>query len=186
MSESNPDANDIEPDDYEQKATELMEKAAEHREAAEQEQQEMLDAVAEGEDWNVEETEWVELGNVDLEVKTWIGGEVIEDVAQLEEMQGMDDPRAARKGLETNIRMLTEQTETVKHGGNVFSNDNTIQQFWQGYVDRFGDKGILRAIDAVTEPIETEEQRKQDVVESFPAKKRGGRDGSWNRGNRES
>jgi hypothetical protein len=155
------------PDIDAEKQRELIEKTKEAKESAEQQHNEMLEAVAEGEDWNVEDYEWVELGGVELKVKTWLPGDTMDRMGALGEAAETQDPSAAREMVHGGIESLTTQTEIIQSGGAVFETNSDIRQFWQNYTEKWGNKGLEKAIETVMGPIEDEQERKEETMRSF-------------------
>lgn len=158
--------------EHTEKGLELLEQAAQSKARNESRHNDMLEAVAEGEDWNVEDYEWVSLGGLELKVKTWIPGDVMDRMGGLAEMAESENPAVARDAIRANVESLTTQTEVIQSDGATFETNADIRQFWQSFVDKWGDQGLERALEAVLEPIEEERDRKEDAIESFRANKR--------------
>lgn len=154
-------------EDYEERKERLIEDAKSTRQELEQEQSAMLEAVAEGEDFEIESYEWVELGGVQLQVKAWFPGDTLEEIAGMAEVAETRDPSAARAGIRTNINALTEMTEVIEGGDRRFQSDERIRMFWNNYFEKWGDQGLEKAVETVIEPAEENSDR-EDTMKSFP------------------
>lgn len=160
-----PERPQIDPE----KERELIEKTKQAREEHAKQHNEMLEAVAEGEDWNVEDYEWVSLGGVELKVKTWMPGDVEEDLGTLMEMADNEEAAALANSGRVTVEALTEQTEVVSGKEMTQETKSEVRQFWINYWQRWGSQGLEKAIEAVTEPIEDARETKQDAHQSFRA-----------------
>ena len=145
----------------------LIEDAKETRSQLEAEQNEMLEAVASGEEFDVENYEWVELGGVDLQVKAWFPGDTLEEIAGMAEAAQANNPSAAGPAIRTNINALTNMTEVIEGGNQRFTSEERIRQFWNNYFEKWGDQGLGQAVETVITPAE-ENTDKEDAMRSFP------------------
>jgi len=153
-------------DDYDAKAAELTQQAKETKDAQEEAHAAMLDAVAEGEEFQIEDYEWVELGSAELKVKTWYPGDLLNNVADRQEEVSKDGGDSVRQYIELNIDILTSQTEVVRAAGSEWTEKAQIRSFFEKFFERFGLTGIERAIDRVSAPV-SDNSDEEDVMKSF-------------------
>lgn len=159
---------EIDEDEYEDRRDSLIQDAKESRAEAEAKQNEMLEAVAAGEEFEIEDYEWVSLGNVDLKVRTWLDGDTLEDFAALEEEMSRGDTPVAKRALEAEMNVLVTQTEVIEAGANRMETEADIREFWRRYVSKWGDKGLEQASEVIQEPLDLENEKEGEVAQSFP------------------
>lgn len=160
------------PDDYdlEEHKQELYEKTANKRQEDSKRHNELLDAVAEGEEFDVEKYEWVELGGVELKVKAWFPGGTIDKLTALG-----DEPESGKEAsnkIHGALDALIEMTEAIRHGDTTISAGGQIRGFYLDYYERWGDQGLMKAAEAVISPAESNADR-EEVMQSFRKTGRG-------------
>lgn len=155
-------------EDYQSKREELIEKVGEKRQEDEQAHQALLNAVSEGEEFEVENYEWVQLGNVDVKVKTWFPGDVIDKISSFsaEEI----NPSEAQSAIHSTVDALGQMTEMVESGDVRVNNESGIRSFYKQYYDKWGDQGLEMAVKTILEPAQ-DNSDKSDVMDSFRSEK---------------
>lgn len=150
---------------YDGRREELIERTKQQRQQDEQEHQALLDAVEAGEEFEVENYEWVELGSAELRVKAWFPGDVTDKIAAFGE--AVDDPSAARQGIQATLDALVEMTECIQTSEIKVVSEGKIRNFYRRFYDKWGVSGLERAVDTVVSPAEEGMQSRQDVVQGF-------------------
>lgn len=163
-----------------EQAQELHEKKKEVVGEAKEQHNQLLEAAKTGEDLQLEETEWVEIGELDIEARTDFTGEVARKIDAI-----YDANVSPGKVIDTYIDVLTAQTETIKtdfEGGAEITDTGGIQLFWDNWFENHDIEaaGELAFERVVEEPNQLEEKRQEQAVKSFP--KNEGRDSDWVRG----
>lgn len=169
-----------------EQAKELHEKKEEVVGEAKEQHNQLLEAAKEGEELQLEETEWVEIGELEIEAKTEITGEVARKIDTI-----YDGDVPPGKILDVYIDVLTGQTETIKtdyQGGAEITDNGNIHMFWGNWFENHDIEaaGQLAFERVVEQPNELERKRQEQAMESFPVDKAssnpGVRDnGGWKR-----
>lgn len=133
----------------------------------------LLEAVAEDEEVVVDEYEMVELGNVELKVKTDISGGTYRKLDAL--WSGDVSPA---KELDVTVEVLCDQTSEISANGDSWDAEDRIRLFWRDVVDEYGMQQMTTILEEriINGPIDVEAQRKKEVVESFPGNKQSPKD----------
>jgi hypothetical protein len=140
------------PPEPTEKEQELLEEAREAKQKLEEAQNEALAAIA-SED-GLEDYATVELGDLELEVKSWLPGDVEDTVLQAQQLGNSEDPAQIKRSMETMLSALAEMTVS----------DDYDMRFWREFHDRYGANGLIMAVDTVLGPAnETMEERKNGV-----------------------
>ena len=155
--------------EYENDRESLLRETKRKERKLETQQRQMLDAVAEGEDFDVETFEWVELGNVEIKVKAWFPGETLDQMSQF----ATADPETVnpQESIQANINALVEMTETITGKGETFDTKTEIRTFWENAFSKWGDQFLAKAVKTVVTPAK-ENSDTEDVVDSFRSEKR--------------
>jgi hypothetical protein len=142
-------------EEFEQRQQELLEDARNEKQQREAAQNEALKQIAEGE--SLEEYETVELGDLELEVKAWLPGDVEDTVLQAQQLGDSEDPAEIKRSMETMLSALAEMTteETYDMG------------FWRKYYRKWGAEGLIMAVSTVLEPAGESLERKREGVDGF-------------------
>lgn len=155
--------------EYDNDRDSLIDETKAKQERLEEQQSAMLEAVADGDDFEVESYEWVSLGNVDLKVKAWFPGETLEEIAGF--ASGEMDIQNAEKGIDANISALTSMTEIISGDESQFDTTPEIRSFWKSGFGKWGDQFLAQAVETVITPAK-ENSDTEDVVDSFRGEKR--------------
>lgn len=159
--------SDIDPEDeeeYEAQRREILEDAAETKQEYDKRHSEMLDAVQSGEDFQIEDYEWVNLGDLPIKVKTWFPGDTLDELMELEEAG------SAQQGIKTTIAAFTKLTEKIGKESPATSREE-IESFWMVYYEEWGDQGLKEAVTVVAGPaIDNSDEKK--VAKSFRGSER--------------
>jgi len=155
---------DIDPEAQEQK---LIQEAEHAKRQHEQEKGELLEAVKNEEEFTHESYEWVELGDVELKVKSWIPGDsmdAINNFAQADQSGQIPD-------FSELIEAAKELTEVVRTADVTWETQALIDDFWDSYYAEHGSNVIYAAAERVYKPaLENMEQR---APQSFQGDTRG-------------
>lgn len=145
----------------------LAAKAKEHKEQFDEEHEALLEAAANDEELTVEETDTAEIGDATLTVKTSIPGKVMEKLDSF--YKGETTPA---ESMETFADILTEQTISIEAEGYVWQKESDIRQFYRDFLGEYDvtEAGELAISRVIEEPCELEQDRREDVVRSFPSK----------------
>ena len=147
--------------DYEEKRKELIGKVKDHKKEAEAEQQAALEAIAQGGD--LERYATVELGELEIEVKAWIPGEVEETIQQAQAIAESGDEADISKSMETMITALEEMTVS----------DTFNRHFWRQYYSKWGSAGMVVGVETILTPAMEEIEDMEDGIKSFRPETRG-------------
>lgn len=160
------DADLLDEENYDERRQRLIESAREERQRHEAQQEAMLEAVAEGENFDIESHTWVSLGEADLHVKEWFPGDTVDQLAQADmdpnDATGADANRAIGGVLEAFVTM----TDAIEAGDQRVESKPQIRSFWRSYFERWGDQGLAEAFDVVLTPA-IENSEGEEAVESF-------------------
>lgn len=141
-----------------EKERELLEDARETKKELEQQQNEALEAIAKGGD--LEEYETVELGELELEVKSWLPGDVEDTVLQAQKLGESEDPAQIKRSMETMLSALAEMTT-----------DGTYDMgFWRQFHQEYGANGLILAVETILEPANENMEKKKEGVDGFRQK----------------
>lgn len=169
-------------EEYLERREQLREQTVAFRQEKEQQHNALLEAVAEGEEFETHTYEWVTIGNVDIEVKTWYPGNVIDAFTDIAEGLNVTSAEQAQnpEGLMQDIDIaqlsptireiigvLTEMTNRIRGNGEVVDDTEAIESFWRGFYGQHGDRALDVAAEKVLGPAEENTDR-EDVIESFP------------------
>lgn len=131
-----------------EKREELISDTEAAKRQAEQEQAELLEALEAEEEFEHRSYEWVEIGDVELKVKTWLPGDVNDTIqAYAEAEQSGDVP-----DFEPMIEAAKTQTEVVRTADVSWSTDAKISKFWDMYYSEHGSNVLLTVFDRVFDP----------------------------------
>jgi hypothetical protein len=146
---------ETENQDYDELKEQVISEAKETKQEVDQKQQEALNAISQG--GQLENYETVYLGELEIEVKGWLPGDVEQTVTQAKSVADSEDAEQIRKSMETMLHALTEMTvdETYSMG------------FWRKYYAKYGPEGLILAVKTIMEPAKEGIEDKKDGVESF-------------------
>ncbi len=142
---------------------EMVEEARQTKQELEAKQREALEEIQQGE--SLERYATVTMGNLDLEVKAWLPGEVEDTVLQAQQLGESKDPAQIKRSMETMLSALSEMT----------TSDTYNMGFWRAYYHKWGAEGMIQAVETVLEPASEHLEAKQDSLQSF--RKEQSRDG---------
>lgn len=145
---------DIDP---EAKREELIERAKEHRQDLNEEQDAALQQIGSGEEFG-DYTD-VRLGELDLTVKAWVPGRVEKTVRRAQSIADDSDPEQIRASMETMFSALAEMTQR----------DDFNEEFWGAYYDEYGPEGIIVAAETILGPAVESMEDKRDAIDGFRA-----------------
>lgn len=143
--------------EYEEKRHELITDAAETKQELEATQNEALEEIAEGE--KLERYETIKLGNLELEVKGWLPGGVEDKATRAMELAESEDPTKFKESKETMLPALAEMVV----------GDQYDIGFWQEYANRYGQEGVLIAVQKVMAPAQENLEDRQEALDGFRA-----------------
>jgi len=150
---------DIDPEAQEQK---LIQEAEQAKRQHEQEKGELLEAVKNEEEFTHESYEWVELGDVELKVKSWIPGDSMDAINKFAQA----DQSGEIPNFKELIEAAKELTEVVRTHDVTWETQALIDDFWDSYYAEHGSNVIYAAAERVYKPaLENMEQR---APQSFP------------------
>ena len=157
-------------EDYNEQREKLREKTAQKKQEDEQAHNALLEAAAAGEEPVLEETETVEIGDVEVEAHTQIPGSVMRKYDRI--MEGEVPPGEI---LDTIVDVLAAQTVSISAQGYTWEDSGQIRRFYRDYIDERDAEGRAeRCLSQVIEkPNELEEKRKEAAVNQFPEPGRG-------------
>jgi len=142
--------------DPEEQREQLLEETEAEARQYEQEQAELLEAVKNEEEFSHGGTEWVELGDVDLKVKTEMPGKVVDTIR---EFVNSDDKLPDFAEVVGAAAVMTEQIST---GDVSWATEPRIEDFWSAYYDEHGTTVIKAALERVFKPAMREASGKVD------------------------
>jgi hypothetical protein len=134
--------------DPDEQREQLLEETEAEARQYEQEQAELLEAVKNEEEFSHGGTEWVELGDVDLKVRTEMPGDVVDtmtEVAETEQSGAMPD-------LSQVVDAAAKMTEQITKGDVSWSTQPRIEDFWGAYYAEHGSTVVTTAVERVLEP----------------------------------
>lgn len=141
--------------EYEQRREELIKDAAETKRETDQKQQDALKAIAQGE--QLEDYETVYLGDLELEVKAWLPGDVADTVEQAQSLADDGEKAEIKESMETMLSALSQMTV-----------DETYNMtFWRKFYSNYGPEGIVLAVETVMEPAGEGLQDRKEGIQSF-------------------
>jgi len=138
-----------------QKEQELIQSAKQSKQEREAQQNEALQAIAEG--GNLEKYETVELGDLDLEVKAWLPGDTTETVQEAQRLADTEDIQQIKRSMRTFLSALADMTV----------DDTYDLQFWRKYYQRYGPEGMIVAVETVLEPASESLDEQKEGAKSF-------------------
>jgi len=150
---------------------ELLNATKEHFGEKRAKQNEALEAIAN--DGDLEKYETVELGDLELEVKAWTPGSVEETIERAQNIAERGDDVEISRSIETMLTALDEMTP----------NDTYDRSFWKQFHEKWGQAGMVMAVETVMQPAMDEMEDLQDGVKSFRKTESGQVVGSRNRDN---
>lgn len=157
-------------EEYQDKRSELINRAKETKQDLDAEQNEMLAAVASGDEGlDVEKYETVQIGEAEATVKAWLPGDTqdtIQHAHRLAQRENMDD---AQESIYTMIEGMTTVTERLYHpeSDTVFEEKEKIRNFWNGMYGQWGVQGFQQAASIVLEPANEEMEDMSNAVDGF-------------------
>lgn len=160
----------MEEHEAQQKREELIERARDTKQELDARENEMLRAVASGEDGlDVERYETVQVGEVNVEAKAWLPGkaqDTIQHAYRLAERENLED---AQESIYTMIEGMTVVTEGLEHphSGAEIADKESIRQFWRGMYDQWGVIGFQKAASKVLEPANEDMEEKANAADGF-------------------
>lgn len=150
---------------------ELLEDTKEHFGEKKAKQNEALEAIAQGGEFESYDT--VTLGELELEVKAWIPGNVEETIERAQNMAERGDEMELQRSMETMITALDSMTVNETYG----------RDFWKQFHQEYGQIGMITATETILEPATEEMEELQEGVESFRKDGSGNIVGARNRTN---
>lgn len=105
----------------------------------------------------LERYETVQLGDLEIEVKGWLPGDVEQTVRKAEQIAQDGDHKAAVESIETFLSALAEMTR----------NEDFDLGFWRDFYERWGPEGVLLAAEKVFEPAVDSMEDKQEAIDGF-------------------
>jgi len=164
-----PDLSHIDPDE---KAQELEQDAEHAKRQAQQEEQEFLQALENEEEFEHKTYEWIEIGDVELKVRGWMAGDVIDTVqSYVEAEQEGEIP-----DFSPMVDAAKTQTEVVQTADVRWTTEAKVNRFWEMYYDEHGSNVLAVAFSRVFDPAIEDMEGK--LPDSFQGTNRAGvRDG---------
>jgi DNA-binding protein YbaB len=146
---------ETENQDYDELKEQVISDAKETKQEVDQKQQEALNAISQG--GQLEDYETVFLGDLEIEVKAWLPGDVEQTVTEAKTVADSDNAQEVRQSMETMLHALAEMTvdETYSVG------------FWKKYYAEYGPEGLILAVETIMEPAKEGIENRKDGVESF-------------------
>lgn len=140
--------------EYEERKRALIEDAAETKKELDDKQE---DALAQIGGAGIETFETVELGELEVEVKAWMPGNVTDIVQQARQIANQGGESNIRESMDTMIAALAEMTT-----------DSTYNpEFWRVFYEQYGPEGIMLAVETVLKPASEGMNERQEALESF-------------------
>jgi len=140
---------------------EILQATEEHFDQKEAKQNEALNAIAQGEE--LEQYTTVELGDLELEVKEWVPGDVEQTITRVNQIAERGDDVVLMRQMESILTALDEMTE----------NGTYDRSFWRAYYDKYGQSGVLVATETILSPAMEEMEALEEGVEGFRQDKSG-------------
>lgn len=141
--------------EYDEKRQELIKDAKQTKEELEAKQAEALKEIETGQE--LERYETVQLGNLDLEVKAWIPGGMVEDINHANNLAQRNDPQAMMDSINTMLSVLEDMTTDPTYS----------MAFWRQHFQKWGPEGLQSAVETVLEPAQDRMEDKQDALDGF-------------------
>lgn len=145
-------------EEYEAKREELIGEAKETKEELDRKQNEALEAIKEG--GELEKFETVTLGELEMEVKAWLPGNVQSTVEKAKKLGDSEDLSKINESMETMLSALAEMT----------TSDIYDMGFWRQYHDEYGPTGLILAIETILGPAMDEMEKQKEGVDTFRQK----------------
>lgn len=142
-------------EEAEQKRKELIKKTKEKRQELDRKQNEALEAIKGGGD--LEDYQLVELGDLEIEVKAWMPGDVADTVQKAHDIGQSGDMERFEESIQTMLSALVEMT----------TDDTYNMAFWQAYYQEYGPEGVLVAAETIIGPAAESMEAKSEGVKSF-------------------
>jgi hypothetical protein len=158
---------DIDP---EEEREELIQETEHAKRQAEQKQAEILDAVKQEEEITHDQTEWVELGEAEFEVKCEMPGEVTDTLENIDP----DNPQNGPSMREV-VDAVKHMVVMVRSGDLTMQTDSEISGFFDHYYDEHGTTVLQAAMTKLLEPALESQQGMVD--QSFQGQRHGSNDG---------
>ena len=163
--------------DPEKRREQLIRETEDAKRQAEQEKQELLQAVENEEEFEHRTYEWVELGDVEMKVKAWFGGDGIDVIKRF----GQAEQEGQIPEFRDLIEVAKTQTEVVRTADISWSTDAKINEFWDMYYQEHGSNTLYVALERVFTPaLENMEGRVPDSFQSKNESRPGFRPGVQN------
>lgn len=157
-------------EEYQERRSELIESAKESKQDLDADQNEMLAAVASGEDGlGVEKYETVQIGEVEATVKAWLPGDTQDTIQHAHRLAQRENMEDAQESIYTMIEGMTTVTERLDHieSETVFEEKEKIRNFWNGMYGQWGVQGFQQAASIVLEPANDEMEDMSNAVDGF-------------------
>jgi predicted RNase H-like HicB family nuclease len=155
MSDSDLPSIDPDADSPEEQKQKIKEATKQRHQERRQEHNKALEKIAEGEDFEHYET--VTLGQLEMEVKAWMPGDVEETVTRANQLAEENDPSAVRESMETMLSALGEITVSNQYD----------TAFWRAYYSEYGPQGLMIAVETVLGPAVEELEKTEEQAKSF-------------------
>jgi len=152
-------------DDYDAKAAEITQQAKEVKGEQEAEQEAMLKAVRDGDEFG-RDYEWVEYDGGEFKVKAWFPGSVIEGMEKVEQLQDANSMSAVSGGSQTILDLLVDMTEVVRGEGGEWDTKEDIRAFYLVAYNEFGLEYLGECSEVVMKPAE-EASNGGDAMDGF-------------------
>lgn len=153
--------SDIAPEseeEYEQRRQELIEEAKADKKELDDAQNEALAAIASEE--GLEDYATVELGELEMEVRAWLPGDVEDTVLQAQQLGDSEDPAQIKRSMETMLSALAEMTVS----------DDYDMKFWREFHERYGANGLIMAVQTILSPANEKMEQHREGVDGFRQK----------------
>lgn len=134
---------------------ELIQDAKEHKAELEAEQNEALEAIKQGSQY--EEYETVQMGELEFEVKAWLPGDVSDEVERINRISNSGNEQEMYRAMQDMLPVLDRMSE----------DDRLNLEFWKAYYEDTGPLGMLEAVETVLGPAIENMEDKQEGVRSF-------------------
>lgn len=141
--------------EYEEKRQELITDAAQTKQEVDQKQNKALEQIASGED--IEEYATVEIGELEIEVRSWLPGDIEDLVIRAGELAESRDPQNLRESKQTMIEALSGMT----------TSEDYDTYFWREYTNRYGQQGLMLAVETILEPAQESMEELGEARQSF-------------------
>jgi hypothetical protein len=145
-------------EEYEQRRQELIEEAKADKNELDDAQNEALAAIAS--EGGLEDYATVELGELEIEVKAWLPGDVEDTVLQAQQLGDSEDPAQIKRSMETMLSALAKMTVA----------DDYDMAFWREFHERYGANGLIMAVDTVLGPANGNMEARKEGVDGFRQK----------------